>query len=147
MTSIRKAHSDDCGAIAPLFARYREFYGQEPDIGLAAKFLTDRLERHEATVFFAGDGDRCDGFALLYPLFSSVYGKRLWLLNDLYVDSELRRSGIASRLLRRAEEFAIETQALGLTLRTGVGNSAAQHLYERCGYIRDTKFVAFDRRV
>lgn len=145
--SIRRAHIGDCNAIAPLFASYREFYGQQSDVILAAEFLADRLEHGEAIVFVAGEGGECDGFALLYPLFSSVHCRRLWLLNDLYVRPTLRRSGIAIRLLRHTEAFAIESQARGLTLRTGVDNTAAQQLYERCDYIRDTSFVAFDLNV
>ncbi len=144
MRDIRRATVDDCGAVAPLFSNYRAFYGQSQDLTLAHRFLSERLRNDEATVFFAIDGDRIEGFVLLYPLFSSVRCKRLWLLNDLYVNDGARRSGVAVRLLERAEAFAIETSAAGLTLRTARDNGAAQYLYKRCRYVLDEVFLAYD---
>jgi hypothetical protein len=43
MSDLRLAEVRDCGAIAPLFASYREFYGQNHDPELALRFLTERL--------------------------------------------------------------------------------------------------------
>ncbi len=147
MSDTRRAMLRDCGAIALLFASYRQFYGQARDEELALWFLSERLNNTEATIFVAADGEQFDGFVLLYPLFSSVRCKRLWLVNDLYVRESARRSGVARRLLERAEAFAVETSAAGLTLRTASDNAAAQRLYERCRYTRDATFLAYDRDV
>jgi hypothetical protein len=61
--TIRRAVLRDVEALVPLFDSYRQFYGQSSNPELARKFLTERLERGESTVFIAEDGRRAVGFA------------------------------------------------------------------------------------
>lgn len=84
------------------------------------------------------------GFIQLYPTFSSVSIKRLWILNDLFVIPEGRRQGVGTKLLERARAFAVETHAKGLTLKTAVENVSAQALYESLGWQRDNHFFSYD---
>ena len=140
---IRRAGLDDMDAAAPLFDAYRQFYGQRSDVAAARAFLTERLRRDESVVFLAVAGEpsgEAVGFMQLYPSFSSVSLGRLWILNDLFVDPDVRRGGVGRRLLERARDWAVETQAKGLTLSTALTNKAAQSLYEACGWARDDEF-------
>ena len=68
-----------------MFDAYRQFYGQRPDLPGAAAFLTERLTRGEAVVFLALDGESALGFVQLYPSFSSVRMRPIWIPNDLFV--------------------------------------------------------------
>jgi len=85
------------------------------------------------------------GFTQLYPSFSSVSMKRLWVLNDLFVTADARKSGAGRALLERAERWAAETGAKGLTLSTQVTNLTAQRLYEACGWTKDDEFFHYHR--
>ena len=137
---VRRASVADLDAVAPLFDAYRQFYGQRPDPAAARAFLNERLRRDESVIFIAvddGERDETLGFTQLYPSFSSVSVRRLWILNDLFVAAGVRRGGVGRRLLERAREFAVETDAKGLTLATAVDNAAAQALYESCGWRQD----------
>jgi GNAT superfamily N-acetyltransferase len=69
--------------------------------------------------------------------------KRLWILNDLFVSTEARRTGTGTALLERARQFAIETHAKGLSLTTAVDNYTAQAVYEAHGWKRDQEFYAY----
>jgi GNAT superfamily N-acetyltransferase len=141
---IKRAAVTDLDAVAPLFDAYRQFYGQRSDPAAARAFLGERLRREESVIFFAvaeGEpGNEALGFTQLYPSFSSVSVRRLWILNDLFVRTGVRRDGVGRRLLERAREWAIETDAKGLTLATAVSNAAARALYESCGWRRDDEF-------
>jgi len=141
---VKRAAVADLDAVAPLFDAYRQFYGQRSDLAAARAFLGERLRRDESVIFFAdadgGPGSEALGFTQLYPSFSSVSLRRLWILNDLFVRPGIRRGGVGRRLLERAREWAIETDAKGLTLATAVGNAAAKALYESCGWRRDDEF-------
>jgi GNAT superfamily N-acetyltransferase len=140
---IKRAGLEDMDAAAPLFDAYRQFYGQRSDLAAARAFLDERLRRGESVVFLAvadGPEGRAVGFMQLYPSFTSVSLGRLWILNDLYVDPGVRRGGVGRRLLERARDWAVETQAKGLVLSTGVTNKTAQSLYESCGWTRDDEF-------
>jgi GNAT superfamily N-acetyltransferase len=140
---IKRATLSDLDDAAPLFDAYRQFYGQRSDVPAARAFLDERLRRDESVIFLAlagDDGGEALGFTQLYPSFSSVSLKRLWVLNDLFVGPGVRRGGVGRRLLERAREWAIETEAKGLVLATAVTNSTAQALYESCGWRRDDEF-------
>ena len=138
---VKRAGPGDLDAVAPLFDGYRQFYGQRSDPAAARAFLAERLARDESVIFLAvaEDGEAL-GFTQLYASFSSVSLRRLWILNDLFVDPGVRRGGVGRRLLERAREWAVETEAKGLSLATAVTNSAAQALYESCGWRRDDEF-------
>jgi GNAT superfamily N-acetyltransferase len=141
---VKRAAVADLDAVAPLFDAYRRFYGQRSDLPAARAFLEERLRREESVIFVAvedgGPGSEPLGFTQLYPSFSSVSVRRLWILNDLFVRPGGRRGGVGRRLLERAREWAIETDAKGLILATAVGNAAARALYESCGWRRDDDF-------
>ena len=138
---VKRAVPGDLDAVAPLFDAYRQFYGQPPDLAAARAFLAERLARGESVIFVAVALEReALGFTQLYPSFSSVSLRRLWILNDLFVGPGVRREGVGRRLLERAREWAVETEAKGLILATAVTNTAAQALYESCGWRRDEEF-------
>ena len=137
--AIVRATAQHVELLTPMFDGYRQFYKQPPDPGQARRFVRNRLERNESVVFLAIEDDAGVGFTQLYPSFSSVSMKRVWILNDLFIVPEARQRGIASALLERAERFAVETRAKGLELKTAKDNPA-QRLYERMGWQRDEAF-------
>ena len=140
-----RAELDDLDALVPLFDAYRRFYGQPSDLSSARTFLADRFKRGESVIFLAVVDGAIVGFTQLYPSFSSVSMKRLWVLNDLFVTPDARKSGAGRALLERAERWAAETGAKGLTLSTQITNLGAQRLYEACGWTKDDEFLHYHR--
>lgn len=80
--NIRQAKTSDAAAIAPLFNQYREFYRQASDLQGAEAYLKARLENHESVILIAEENGEFIGFTQLYPTFSSVSMKRIYILND-----------------------------------------------------------------
>ena len=141
---IIRASQKDVDRVAPLFDLYREFYKERADPEGSHAFLTERLTKNESVVYLAVDRELgVVGFIQLYPSFSSTSMKRLWILNDLFVLPAARKRGVGGALLRRAEEFAKETNAKGLELETWVNNLPAQRLYEKCGWKRNVEFYQY----
>lgn len=130
-------------ALVPLFDAYRVFYRQPSHVGTARAFLAERLGRGDAAIFLAERGGKAAGFTQLFPSFSSVSARRLWILNDLFVAPEARRGGVARALLERARVHAAETHAKGLVLSTEVTNTSAQRLYEALGWTKDEAFYTY----
>jgi ribosomal protein S18 acetylase RimI-like enzyme len=134
-----RATLDDLDALATLFDGYRVFYRQPSDPALARAFIEERLRLDESVIFIARDGSKeALGFTQLYPMFSSVAARRIWVLNDLFVASGARKRGVARALMDRARDFATEKGALRLILETAEDNHAAQALYESLGYVRES---------
>lgn len=135
--SVRRATRDDLDALAVLFDAYRQFYAQSSDVPGARAFLAARLHDDESVIFIATAPDGAFGFTQLYPLFTSVGMRRLWLLNDLFVAADARRLGVASALMQAAHAHARDTGAAGVLLETQRTNHSAQALYRKLGYERN----------
>jgi ribosomal protein S18 acetylase RimI-like enzyme len=80
------------------------------------------------------------GFCQLYPSFSSLSLKRVWILNDIYVAEDARRQLVADNLIRTAKKMAKETQAVRMRVSTSSNNEVAQKTYESIGFKEDTEF-------
>ena len=138
---VRQASVEDLGAIAPLFDGYRQFYGQPADLDGATAFLLERLRHHQSVIFVAeGKDGAALGFTQLYPSFSSVRMSRSYILNDLFVVPEARRSGVAALLLQAAAAHGRSAGAVRLSLSTALDNRTAQALYESQGWKADEVF-------
>lgn len=143
--TIKKASIEDLDSAALLFDLYRQFYKQTSDPESAGKFLGERLNNNDSVIFLAMDEhtNKGMGFIQLFPLFSSLAMKRLWLLNDLYVHEDYRKMGVGEALMKKAEELAFETGAKGIFLQTHNTNLQAQNLYYKSGYNLDKEFFTF----
>ena len=141
---IYQATMEDLQGVASLFNEYRMIYRQDSNIEGAEQFLRARIERKESVIFVVVEDGKYVGFTQLYPSFSSISMKELWILNDLFVRSEARGTGVGKDLLAKAKQFAVETGAKGLKLQTEVDNATAQHLYVGNGYIRDDRYFHYE---
>ena len=141
--SIFRISLGELDEVAQLFDQYRVFYQAASDIKGAQDFLRARLQKEESVIFAAREGDRLVGFTQLYPSFSSVSMKPIWILNDLFIEASSRKQGIAKLLMATAEDFARDSGAVRLALSTQVENLIAQSLYESRGYIKDQDFYHY----
>jgi ribosomal protein S18 acetylase RimI-like enzyme len=147
---VFQAGPDDVGRLAPLFDAYRQFYQQPADLPGAGRFLEERLKQNESIILAAEvtDGMMAStsivGFTQLYPSFSSVSMRPLYILNDLYVVPGSRKLGAGRALLERARAFAASAGASAMVLQTALTNFPAQKLYESLGWRRDTVFCTYE---
>lgn len=147
MQVIHEATMDDLEEVVILFDQYRIFYGQEGDMDNARNFIAARIKHMESVILLAKVEGENAGFAQMYPSFSSVSMKKLWILNDLFVIDKYRRKGVAQSLLDEAANYARKTNAKGLELSTAINNDIAQRLYERNGYEKDEVYVHYGLEV
>jgi len=136
--SIVQADMSHLNDVAQLFNAYRVFYKQEDDIYGATSFISDRLIDGSSSIFLAlSKQDEPLGFTQLYPSFTSVGMNRIFVLNDLFVNENARKFGIATALISAAQKFGKSNGAVRLALETEQSNFNAQALYEKLGWIRE----------
>lgn len=141
---VRQAVFSDIEALSVLFDGYRQFYGQESNAMAAKDFLKSRFNHGESVIFIAENSGSVIGFTQLYPSFSSVSMRRIFVLNDLFVCESSRNEKVGARLLTSAIEFAKSVGAVRLSLSTAVTNKTAQTLYESSGWKKDEKFFHYE---
>ncbi len=142
---IVQATLEHLDLLTPLFIKYREFYGELPFPESSRKFLEKRLKHKESVIYLAlaDDEDKLLGYCQLYPSFSSLSLKRVWILNDIYVAKDARRMLVADHLLQKAKQMAKETNAVRMRVATSVNNEVAQKTYESIGFHVDEKFKSY----
>jgi ribosomal protein S18 acetylase RimI-like enzyme len=142
----RRANSADLDRLTHLFDLYRQFYLQPANLSGAREFLKERLEKEESVIFVSYQETHPEilrGFTQLYPGFSSIGMRKTWVLNDLFVASEFRKSGVAEELIGAAVNFSKASGARALYLQTAKTNVAAQRLYEKLGWVREEKYLTY----
>jgi len=140
---IIQASLEHLDLVAPLFVKYREFYGELPFPDSSRAFLEKRLRRQESVIYLAlpdDDDNRLLGFCQLYPSYSSLSLKRVWILNDIYVAEDARRQLVADHLLKTAKKMARDTHAVRMRVSTSANNDVAQKTYESIGFREDNEF-------
>lgn len=143
--AIIQAGLEHLDPLALLFDGYRRFYRQPTDEAGARAFLHDRLRKQDSVILLALDeGAGALGFTQLYPAFSSVRMRPLWILNDLFVAPEARGRGVGRRLMEAAREQAQQAGVVALALATEKNNTMAKALYEALGYAQDTAFDYYE---
>ncbi len=131
----RKAEIKDLNNLSVLFDNYRIFYRKETDIESAKNFMKDRLSKNDSEIYVAETTEhQLVGFVHLYPLFSSVRMKKLWLLNDLFVNYDYRKQGISLGLIDKAKELVEKSGACGMYLETEKSNLVGNNLYPKAGF-------------
>lgn len=147
MAKLRTLKSGDLEPTAVLFDRYRQFYGQPSDLDAARTFISERLANGDSYLIGAFEADEAIGFTQLYPSFSSVAMRPKLILNDMYVLETCRKRGVAQALLGAAEALARRLGAVGLVLATQKDNTAAKTLYVKAGWVEESDFVYFNRKI
>lgn len=141
--TVRQAVLADLDLLAPMLDQYRQFYQRPGDLAAARSFLADRFNHGESVLFIAQDGDAVLGFTQMYPSFSSVSLKRVFVFNDLFVAEAGRRRGVGKALIAAAAAYAKSVGAKFLTLSTAHSNESAQALYRSTGWKRDDVFAGY----
>ena len=137
------ANVEQLEEVSKLFDQYRSFYQQAADPKAAMKFIQERFQKTDSTIFVATDNGHSIGFTQLYPSFSSVSMQRIWILNDLFVVENYRKKGVAKLLMNAAAEFGRATGAVRIVLSTQIANTPAQNLYASLGYQKDENFYHY----
>ncbi|HYV99451.1 MAG TPA: GNAT family N-acetyltransferase [Gemmatimonadaceae bacterium] len=140
---VRRSTAEDDDAVAHLFEQYRAFYRVTPDLARSREFLRERRERGESLVWIALLDGKAVGFTQLYPVWSSLHCRRVWMLNDLFVSESARGRGVGAALLAAAKEHAVATDAKYVVLTTEPHNAPARRLYERAGYRHEKEFIDY----
>jgi GNAT superfamily N-acetyltransferase len=141
---VRKATLSDLTILSKRFDDYRIFYGKDSNLREANDFLRDRISNGDSQIFVAHNEETITGFVQLYPLFSSTRMKKLWLLNDLFVDPTYRGQGISILLIDRAKELCRETGACGMYLETAKTNTIGNQLYPTAGFVLNDAHHFYD---
>jgi len=144
MLEVVTATIEHVDALLPLIRAYREFYGQKHDAFSERTFVVHRIRTGSSHILLARDDGETLGFAQIFSYFSTVRLGPALILEDLYVEPEARKRGIATALLESAVAHARSVNARAMFLETAIDNETAQRVYERNGWTREAHFYKYN---
>lgn len=121
-----------------LIAAYQRFYdAAEVDDDRNREFFSRFVApSDDGMLLGAWRGERLVGYACLYWHFSSLVPAETVLMNDLFVDADVRGQGIGRALIEASAAVARERGAYCLEWATAPDNLTAQLLYDSTGATR-----------
>ena len=141
---ITKVTLEQLEQVIPLFSGYLTFYSKSHDIHMIRSFLKERITKNESTIFLAQDESlTAMGFTQVYRSFTSVGMAPILILNDLFVESEFRKMGVARALIDKVKGMAKDEGAVRFNLETGISNHKAQRLYESYGFVKSEDYYYY----
>ncbi|ABV85994.1 GNAT family N-acetyltransferase [Shewanella pealeana] len=142
--SIKNISIKELEDLVLLFDQYMVFYNQGSAPEKYRKYLSERLQNGDATVFISYSCENNPvGFVLNYHTFSSVSLGKIIILNDLFVTESHRKQGVANSLIDCAIDLAKRTGSVRVDLGTAKDNLKAQALYEKIGFVKDTEYFSY----
>jgi GNAT superfamily N-acetyltransferase len=138
--SIHRVGAADVDDLLPLMRAYCDFYEVTPTDAQLTAITTALIAdpEHEGIQLIARDPTgRATGFATVFWSWSTTDGGRIGVMNDLFVVSEARGTGIADQLIDACRRAAASHGAGQLTWQTAPDNSRAQRVYDRVGGHRE----------
>jgi GNAT superfamily N-acetyltransferase len=129
-----------CQLLDSLFTQESEF---ESDSDTQVRGLTSVIENRDVgDILVVRENEKIIAMINILYTVSTALGARVGILEDMVVSSEKRGSGIGSKLLERALEFAKEQGCQRITLLTDHDNEGAHKFYQKHGFSLST-MVAF----
>jgi len=129
-----------CVLLESLFSQEAEF---KPDRNAQIRGLRSVIDNEDVgDILVVRESDNIIAMLNLLYTVSTALGGRVGILEDMVVSSAGRGSGIGSKLLERALEFAREKGCQRITLLTDHDNNGAHRFYQKHGFSLST-MVAF----
>jgi GNAT superfamily N-acetyltransferase len=136
MHRIEPVSEPDLPELLPLMRAYCDFYRVDPpDEALLAmsRCLIADPEGEGVQLIGRDHAGRAVGFATVFWSWSTLSAARIGVMNDLYVASAARGSGLAEALIEACRERCAARGARTLGWQTAKDNFRAQRVYERVG--------------
>lgn len=130
---------EDAASVISLMHEFAAFENLSEYCEVTEERLVVAMFGNDAVVegLIANDGDKAIGYALFYPNFSSFRGQRGFYLEDIYIKSEYRGSGIGEAMLREIVRIAASRGCERIDLLVLGWNTPAIKFYESLGAVRD----------
>jgi aminoglycoside 3-N-acetyltransferase I len=131
---VRPADKKDLGSLVTLA---EEFIPEEADNGKRIEVLKQALRDPNYELLVADLEGEVIGFIDQWVIHDFTHGAKLSYIHNLYVSSEHRRRGVASKLLQEVIKNARNMEVSEIHVTTRFDNKPAINLYRKHGLVRE----------
>ncbi|SIS18926.1 GNAT family N-acetyltransferase [Williamsia sterculiae] len=135
MITTRRAHPDDAATAATLLHAFNtEFDAPVPDVPTLTTRFAELLRRDDILIWFAIDGDRPFGFALVTLRPSVYFDGPLAQLEELYVEPQSRGRGAGQQMVAAMTAELVRRDHGEIHINVDEVDDGARRFYERHGF-------------
>lgn len=143
MITIRPATPADAPALQKMLHELADGLGQGPDITSTAENLAaiglSQVPGFHAHIAF-DENEQAIGMVFFFAEYSTWRGEPGVYIQDLYVNSNQRGSGLGVRLLKAAATTGQQWQAKHLRLAVDYDNPRGRKFYQRVGFKEQSQY-------
>lgn len=135
---VRRAVVQDVPVVLSLLRELAEFEGKLERVEVTEERLAEHaFGPHACIEMLLGMVDgRAVSYAIFFPHFGSYRGRSWLFLEDLYVQTSARGSGVGRAMMSHLARIVAERQWAGMTWGVMDWNAAAFRFYEGLGAVR-----------
>jgi GNAT superfamily N-acetyltransferase len=137
--TIERVAEADLNELLPLMRAYCDFYEVGPSdealLVLSRALIAD--PEREGLQLLARNEGRAVGFATIFWSWATTSAERIGVMNDLFVASDARGTGVAEALIEACRAECAAHGAGKLTWQTAPDNATAIKVYDRVGATRE----------
>jgi ribosomal protein S18 acetylase RimI-like enzyme len=144
---VRRATALDAADISTLYLQFLRSYGYDSECEAVVRFLEYMLAQSWVLFFVAADAsDKILGFAGCTLTYSAVSQSAAIAINDMFVDADARRNGVATALCGAIEFYARRNGFVKIFLETAPDAEAAIAMYKKVGF-EEKPYLAMTKEV
>ena len=136
LTIQNNSEISDIDKLTSIVSKQMKFIGANGDPERIRNAIKNALEENKRAIFFVktNNAKEYSGFAFCNISSGLESGADYIWINELYVEPEYRRKGVASEIMGFIETWAKEKGIKYIATVTGKTNETAMGLYEKNGY-------------
>ena len=130
---IRKANVKDIGIIFNFIKKLADFEKSPKEVTTNPDLIKKKIFQKNSNIFslIALNNDKPVGFVVYFFNYSTWTGKKGLYIEDLFIDPEIRRCGVGSRIMKSLSKIAINNDCARMEFNVLDWNKDAIKFYQK----------------
>ena len=130
---IRKANVKDIGIIFNFIKKLADFEKSPKEVTTNPHLIKKKIFQKNSNIFslIALNNDKPVGFVVYFFNYSTWTGKKGLYIEDLFIDPEIRRCGVGSRIMKSLSKIAIKNDCARMEFNVLDWNEDAIKFYQK----------------
>ena len=130
---IRKANVKDIGIIFNFIKKLADFEKSPKEVTTNPHLIKKKIFQKNSNIFslIALNNDEPVGFVVYFFNYSTWTGKKGLYIEDLFIDPEIRRCGVGSRIMKSLSKIAINNDCARMEFNVLDWNEDAIKFYQK----------------
>ncbi len=149
MISLIRASADEIHTVFTLTRELMKYHNALDIFTLTEKRLAELIKNEVIHSYVALVDGKPMGVMNFFWKYTTFTGRKILYIEDLYVRSETRKSGVGRALIEKAKELAKANDCEQIELKCSDWNTTSAQFYEHIGFKAEKQWITYtmDRKL